>query len=149
MELLWETQGNPVQQNKPLSLRNRYLESKLQSAQRAMEQQMFKISLRDKIIRSIIRKQTGVTDITVRIKAVKRRCAGHKAGRNGNEWKKILTEWQPTFGKRGGRQERRWRDNIIAFIATTRAKQAEKKSVFGKNVRRAMHSILDEHSLDR
>ena len=104
----------------------KYLEGKLQSAQRAMERQMLHISLRDRIRSSAIRKKTGVTDIIVKSKQSKWRWAGHVARRNDNRWTKRLTEWQPRLGKRRrGRQKRRWRDDITAFIGTTWARKAE------------------------
>ena len=47
-----------------------------------MERQMLKISLRDQIRSSAIRKQTGVTDIIVKTKQSKWRWDRHVARRN-------------------------------------------------------------------
>ena len=55
----------------------KYLEQKLKIAQRAMERKMLHITLRDKIKNNVIRQQTQVKDIMVKIKEAKRRWAGH------------------------------------------------------------------------
>ncbi len=59
----------------------KYSETKLQSAQRAMERQMLKISLQDRVRCNTIRQQTGVTDILRKAKQSKWRWAGHVARR--------------------------------------------------------------------
>ena len=66
---------------------------------------------------------TGVTEIIHKIKQDKWRWAGHVAKRNDHRWTIRLTEWQPREGKRRrGRQKRRWRDDITAYIGTTWAR---------------------------
>jgi hypothetical protein len=103
----------------------KYLESKLQSAQRAMERQMLHISLRDKVRCSVIRQKTGVKDVIIKIKEAKWRWAGHLARRSDNRWTKRLTDWQPRTGKRKrGRQKRRWRDDLTTYLGTTWARLA-------------------------
>ena len=65
----------------------KYLENKLQSAQRAMEQEMVKISLRDKVRSLVITKQTGVTNAIVRyvnMKQSKWIWLSHVSRRNDN-----------------------------------------------------------------
>lgn len=100
----------------------KFLESNLISAQRAMERQMLHISLRDRIRSTTIRSQTGVDDILNKIKKSKWRWAGHVARMKDNRWTKRLMEWKPRTGKRrGGRQKRRWRDDITSYMDTRAA----------------------------
>ena len=112
----------------------KYLETKLQTAQRAMERQMLHISLRDKVKCTTIRQLTGVADILITIKQSKWRWAGHVARRNDNRWTKRMLEWQPRMGKRRrGRQKRRWRDDITSYIGMTWARVAEDRKVWSEH----------------
>ena len=84
------------------------LEQKLRTTQRAMERRMLKITLKDRIRNSDIRKQTQVKDIIQKIKQAKWRWAGHVMRREDNRWTKRVTEWQPRTGRRNrGREKRR------------------------------------------
>ena len=112
----------------------KYLETKLQTAQRAMERQMLHISLRDKVKCTTIRQLTGVADILIKIKQSKWRWAGHVARRNDNRWTKRMLEWQPRMGKRRrGRQKRRWRYDITSYIGMTWARVAEDRKVWSEH----------------
>ena len=103
----------------------KYLEQKLQTAQRAMERKMLHVTLRDKIKNTEIRRQTQVKDIMVKLKEAKWRWAGHLARREDNRWTKRHTEWQPRTGKRSnGTQKRRWRDDIIPYMGPTWTRNA-------------------------
>ena len=95
----------------------KYLEQKLRSAQHAMERRMLNITLRDKVKNSVIRNKTKVKDIIEKIKEAKLRWVGYIPKRDDNRWTHRLTEWPPRTGKRRrGRQKRRWRDDITAYI---------------------------------
>ncbi len=119
----------------------KYSETKLQSTQRAMEWQMLKISLQDKVRCNIIRQQTGVIDILRKVKQSKWRWAGNVARRKDNRWTKRLLEWQPRTGKRRrGRQKTRWRDDITSYIRTTWARVAEDRKVWN-DMRRATSNV--------
>ena len=123
----------------------KYLETKLQSAQRAMERQMLNISLRDKVRCSTIRHKTGVADILRKIKQSKWRWAGHVARRNDNRWTKRLLEWQPRMGKRRrGRQKRRWRDDITSYIGTAWAREAADRKVWNDHEEGYIQQWIDK-----
>ena len=107
----------------------KYLEQKLRTAQHAMERRMLNITLRDKVRNSEIRNKTKVKDIIEKIKEAKWRWAGHVARRDDNRWTKRLTEWQPRTGKRRrGRQKRRWRDDLTAYMGTAWSRLAQDRS---------------------
>lgn len=109
----------------------KYLENKLQTAQRAMERKMLQISIRDKVRCSEIRKKTGVKDIIEKIKEAKWRWAGHVARLNDNRWTRRILEWQPRTGKRKrGRQKKRWRDDITSYLGTTWTRQARERQLW-------------------
>lgn len=107
------------------------LETKLKTAQRAMERSMLHISLRDKIRCTEIRKRTGVKDIIEKIKEAKWRWAGHVARMDDNRWTRRITDWQPRMGKRRrGRQKRRWRDDLTSYRGTTWIRQAADRKIW-------------------
>ena len=102
------------------------LERKLITTQRAMERQMLRISLRDKVKNTDIRQKTKVKDILEKVKEAKWRWAGHVARMQDNRWTKRLTEWQPRTGKRKvGRPKRRWRDDLTSYLGTTWTTEAQ------------------------
>ena len=90
-------------------------ETKLRTAQRAMERIMLGITWKDKKSCEWIRGQTKVKDIVEAIKERKWTWAGHVARFSDNRWTKRLTEWEPRGrGKRPrGRPKTRWRDEIV------------------------------------
>ena len=93
------------------------MEQKLITTQRAMERKMLHLSLKDKVRHTEIRKKTKVQDIIETVKSSKWKWAGHLTRTTDNRWTKRLTEWQPRIGKRKrGRQKRRWRDDITAYM---------------------------------
>ena len=107
----------------------KYLEQKLRTAQHAMERRMLNITLRDKVRNSEITIKTKVKDIIEKTKEAKWRWAGHVARRDDNRWTKRLTEWQPRTGKRRrGRQKRRWRDDLTAYVGTAWSRLAQDRS---------------------
>ena len=96
------------------------METKLRSAQRAMERSMLGFILKDRKRASWIREQTGVKDILEAIKEQKWKWAGEVARKEDGRWSRRMTDWTPRDGKRGrGRPDRRWRDEIERFAGAT------------------------------
>lgn len=87
--------------------------NKLQIAQRGMERSILKVSRRQKIRNSTIRKRTGFTDVIQRAKQQKWNWGGHIARLHDNRWTSKTTKWTPRDNtRRVGRQLKRWRDDL-------------------------------------
>lgn len=103
-------------------------EQKIKSNQNRMERSMLKITWKDKMRVSEIKKKTRIADITETIKTLKWSWAGHII-RNDRSWTRDITEWIPLEKKRNrGRQRKRWTDDFIkeagnTWTRTTRDRQ--------------------------
>ena len=104
--------------------------TKLQVAQRAMERQMLRISLRDRKENIWVRGQTKVLDIIESIKWSKWKWAGHIQRMTDERWTKTLTNWRPWYGKRNrGRPclYVNWRDDIEKVYGVTWKRKTENR----------------------
>ena len=81
--------------------------------QRKRERQMLGNSILDHKTNSWIREQTGIEDVSSRIKSSKHRWAGHVARFTDNRWTSRITTWTPRLHRRArGRPNLRWRDDL-------------------------------------
>jgi hypothetical protein len=85
----------------------------LETCQHNMERSILNIKKLDKIRLKEIRRRTNINDITIKIKRLKWRWAGHIFRDKKDKWTKQISEWYPREGKRKrGRQVRRWEDDL-------------------------------------
>ena len=85
-------------------------------AQKGMKRCMLEISKRDRNRNTIIRAQTKVSDIIVRVKKLKWDWAGHIARRQDGRWTKEILNWYPRDQKRPRkRPNMRWIHEINKF----------------------------------
>ena len=89
------------------------LVKKLETSQRVMERKMLNVKLKDKILYTIIRQRTRVTDIVQYVTNTKWKWAGHIARMKDNMCTIRSTEWQIKGVRSVGRPKRRWRDDIV------------------------------------
>ena len=96
------------------------INQRLAVTQRAMERSMLGITRRDRKSNKWIREQTKVMDVVEKIRTLKWRWAGHVARMQDNRWTNVITSWYPRDGTRKrGRQETRWRDDIVKAAGAT------------------------------
>lgn len=100
--------------------------------QRAMERSMIGVKRKDKIRNTNIRKNTKTQDVTLKIKRLKWKWAGHMV-RGKEKWSKITTHWYPREGKRKrGRQQKRWDDDIRQVAGITWSRVARERSEWSR-----------------
>uniref|UniRef100_A0A2A4J025 Reverse transcriptase domain-containing protein n=1 Tax=Heliothis virescens TaxID=7102 RepID=A0A2A4J025_HELVI len=113
---------------------------KLETCQNAMERSMVGKRLSDKIRTSTIRKYTKIKDVTVTIRKLKWKWAGHTV-RGTDKWSKTILFWFTSNRKRKrGRPLRRWVDDIKntagkrwTTLANNRTKWKELGEAFAYN----------------
>lgn len=106
----------------------REVTSKLATCQYAMERSMLNVKKSDRIRNRVIRNKTKATDITIKIKRLKWRWAGHMM-RGADKWCKRVTVWYPREGKRSrGRPQKRWDDDIRQVAGVTWNRVTQERS---------------------
>ena len=96
------------------------INQRLAVTQRAMERSILGITRRDRKSNKWIRKKTKVMDVVEKIGTLKWRWAGHVARMQDNIWTSVISSWYPRDGTRKrGRQETRWRDDIVKAAGAT------------------------------
>lgn len=86
---------------------------KITTCQRAIERNVMKIKLKDKIRHSEIRAKTKITDALEYSLKSKWKWAGHVARMHAKRWTKVVTMWTGPSGKRRtGRPYSRWSDDL-------------------------------------
>jgi len=104
------------------------MQERLRITQRSMERAMVGVTRRDRKTNGWLRQQTGVQDITMKIKQLKWQWAGHVARMTDNRWTKKVTEWIPLQMKRkAGRPTTRWEDEIRKHLGVTWTREAQKR----------------------
>ena len=78
--------------------------SKLATCQHSMERSMLNVKKFDRLKNDVIRNKTKAIDITVNIRRLKWRWAGHML-RGQDKWSKRVTVWYPREGKRARGRE--------------------------------------------
>ena len=90
-----------------------------------MERKMLNIKIQDKLPCRNIRDKTKLIDIVKYAAKQKWKWAGHIVRLHDNRWTKKIIEWQPRNGKRSrGRQNKRWRDDIVQHKGMTWSRAA-------------------------
>lgn len=108
---------------------NQDILKKLATCQYAMERSMLNIKKSDRLKNLVIRNKTKTTDVTIKIKRLKWRWAGHVI-RGHDKWSKRVTRWYPREGKKKrGRPHKRWDDDIrqVAGVMWNRVAQERKE----------------------
>ena len=96
------------------------INQRLAVTQSAMTRSMLGITRRNRESNKWIREQTKVMDVVEKIRTLKWRWAGHVARMQENRWINVITSWYPRDGTRKrGRQETRWRDDIVKAACAT------------------------------
>jgi hypothetical protein len=115
--------------------------NKLQTTQRAMERQILRIKLRDKVRNEEIRRKTRLKDAYIDAQERKIRWAGHIARRADNRWTTRTTFWWPYNYKRPlGRPPQRWRKEIEESMGKNWQQLAKNR----QNYKRRLKDLLQE-----
>ena len=102
--------------------------SKLATCQHSMERSMLNVKKFDRLKNDVIRNKTKAIDITVNIRRLKWRWAGHML-RGQDKWSKRVTVWYPREGKRArGRPQKRWDDDIRQVAGITWHRVAQERA---------------------
>ena len=102
--------------------------NKLATCQYAMERSMLNVKKSDRLKNRVIRNKTKTIDVTLKIRRLKWRWAGHKI-RGHDKWSKKVTRWYPKEGKRKrGRPLKRWHDDISEVAGVTWNRVAQERT---------------------
>ncbi|XP_045454782.1 uncharacterized protein LOC123664232 [Melitaea cinxia] len=103
---------------------------KLETCQNAMNRSMMGKKLSDKIRITTIKNYTKTNNVTVIIKKLKWKWAGHTV-RGHEKWSKILMNWYTGYMKRKrGRSFQRWVDEIKAVAGNTWTRKARDRQMW-------------------
>ena len=104
-------------------------EEKFAVTQRSMERRICKISLRDHISNTELRRRSGSVDIVQELYKRKRVWAGHVARLRDNRWTSRLTDWIPLDRKRPlGRPKTRWADPMVKMFGQQWKRRAQDRN---------------------
>ena len=110
------------------------VESKIRTAQRAMERRITKISKRQHVRSSVIREKTGVKDAIEQIYNLQHQWAGHVARMRDNRWTFRTTCWCPyDHPRKRGRPITRWEDPLLAKFGRRWTRIALDRNVWRRN----------------
>jgi hypothetical protein len=105
------------------------VKEKLSVAQRSMERSMMNVRRKDKVKNEKIRKSTQVKDVSVAVRELKWKWAGHVARYPIDRLPNQVEAWIPVGKRSKGRPKTRWKDEIVehSSIFWRRKAQSRKK----------------------
>ncbi|RZF46617.1 hypothetical protein LSTR_LSTR002949 [Laodelphax striatellus] len=86
----------------------------IRKTQVAMERSILNVHRLQRVRTAFIKSKVKLEDVSVLVRRLKWKWAGHVSRLQDGRWTKKVTEWEPSWRKRNiGRPRVRWKDDIV------------------------------------